>query len=620
MKKITLIKRRTLTTMSLIALLTAAAFAQGTAPGQQQPPPTTKGAVLKGKAPVNKEVLKVKLPKPYETRLSNGLQVLVLEDHKLPTFSMQMVILSGGLADPAQQPGAAQYTATMLREGTKTRTSRQLSEQIDQLGASLLANASLTSLTSTVAAAGLIDNFDQIMALFADVILNPSFPADEFNKLKQRGLAQLRLQRAQPGFLAGEMFAKALYGAHPGGRYALNAEQINSFTPARLQQFHDAHYRPNNAIFAIVGAVKPAEIVAKLEQSFAAWKPGDVPKTELPKVAAAGAAKIYLIDRPGSVQTNLVLGTLGIERNDPDYFALEMMNQVLGGGASARLFLNLREDKSYTYGAYSSVSSYKYPGAIRASSEVRTEVTKGSLDEFMYELKRIRDEQTPAEEFARAQRTIIGGWALQLESPQSVLQNAITQKLYNLPLDYWDTYPQKIAAVTPADVQRAAQKYLDLGKLQIIAVGDAQKIADVLKAYGTVERYNTDGGMIGGSQSLATGNGKDLGRPPTNASAAAQLAGAWTVTANTPDGVITFKLDIKPRGTEISGTLDTPFGQFPVTSGALIGNDVKLNIKAEISGNPAAVEFNGKLDGETMKGQISSPAFSTVEFTAKREK
>ena len=482
---------RTLLVAGLTALFAALGFAQ--APGGQPQPPSTKGAVIKGKAPVNKEILKVKLPKPYETKLSNGLQVLVLEDHKLPNFNMQMVVLSGGLADAAGQEGAAQYTATMLREGTKTRDSKKIAEEIDQLGASLFANAGLSSLTTTVSASGLTDNFDPIMALFADVILNPSFPADEFNKLKSRNISTIRLQRSQPGFLAAEMFQKVMYGSHPASRFALSAEQIGRITPESLQKFHATHYKPNNAIFAIVGDVKPAEVIAKLEKAFASWKPGEVPKTEIPKAAEPGTAKIYLIDRPGSVQTNLSAGVLTIERTDPDYFALEMMNQVVGGGPSARLFMNLREDKGYTYGAYSNVSSAKYRGVFNASTQVRTDVTDGSMKELFYEFKRIRDEKAPAEEFDRAKRTIVGGWALQLESPASVLQNTITSKLYNLPADYWDTYPQKISAVTPEDAQRVAQKYLDLGKLQIVAVGDAKKIAEALSKYGTVEIFDTEG-------------------------------------------------------------------------------------------------------------------------------
>ncbi|MEK6408987.1 MAG: pitrilysin family protein [Acidobacteriota bacterium] len=486
MKRIISKSKRALAAAIVMAVATVLCAAQA-------PKPASKSLVIKGKTPISKEVLKVKLPRAYETKLSNGMQVIVLESHKLPTFAMQMVVLSGGLADPADQHGAAQATSASLREGTKTRTSKQIAEQVDSLGASLSATSGLSSINSLVSASGLTDNFDQIMELFADVILNPSFPADELNKFKTRALAQLRAQRAQPGFLANEMFNKVMYGSHPASRISLAADEIQRLTPEVLQKFHAVHYKPNNAIFAIVGDVKPAEIVAKLEKTFGSWQRGDVPPTNIPKVSETSAAKIYVINRVPSVQTNLTLGNLSIERTDPDYYALRVMDQVVGGGASARLFLNLREDKGYTYGAYSGFSAFKYRGTFRADTQVRTEVTKGSMDELMYEIKRIRDEKVEPEEFDRAKRTIIGGFALQLESPPQLVNNIITQKLYGLPADYWDTYTLKIAAITPDDVQRVAKKYLDLGHLQIIAVGDASKIADMLKQYGTVEIYDSEG-------------------------------------------------------------------------------------------------------------------------------
>jgi zinc protease len=483
-------------------MTTALALALAASVALAQQPQTLKGVVIKGKTPINKEVLKVAMPKAYETEIGNGLRVIVLENHKLPTFAMQMVVMSGGLSDPAGQPGAAQYAAAMLREGTKTRSSRQIAEAVESLGATLNAGSGLSSPISQIAAGGLIENFDQIMELFADVILNPSFPADDLNKLKTRAAAQLRAQRSQPGFLANEMFLKTMYGAHPASRAALTPAQLQGITPETLKQFHATHYRPNNAIFAIVGDVNPSEIVAKLEKTFGGlqggaqpglWTRGDVPRPDLPKVSEPGQSKIYLIDRPGSEQTNLILGNLSIERNDPDYYALDVMNQVLGGGASARLFLNLREDKGYTYGAYSGFTAAKYRGVFRANTEVQTKVTKDSMDELIYEFKRIRDEKTPDDEFDRAKRTIVGGFAMQLESPQSLLANIITQKIYNLPADYWDAYPQKIAAVTADDVQRVARKYLDLAKLQIVAVGDAKQIADMMKQFGGVELYDTEG-------------------------------------------------------------------------------------------------------------------------------
>jgi predicted Zn-dependent peptidase len=477
----------------LAATIVTGVFAMLAVAQTPQPQKSSKGLVIKGKAPISKEALKVTLPKAYETKLSNGLQVIVLEQHKLPTFTMQMVVLSGGLSDPADQRGAALYTASLLSEGTRTRDSRQIAEQAESLGATLNAGSGLSTITSNITASGLTENFDQIMELFADLILNPSFPADELNKLKTRAIAQLRSQRAQASFLANEMFAKVMYGSHPASKVALTPEEIRNLRRETLQKFHATNYKPNNAIFAIVGDVKPAEIVAKLEKAFGSWQRGDVPATDIPKANETGSAKIYVINRVPSVQTNLILGNLSVERSDPDYFALDVMNQVVGGGASARLFLNLREDKGYTYGAYTGVSAFKYRGTFRANTEVRTEVTKGSMDELMHELKRIRDEKVEQEEFDRAKRTIIGSFALQLESPNALLNNIITQKIYGLPADYWDTYPQRIAAITQDDVQRVARKYLDLSRLQIVAVGDASKIADVLRQYGTVEIYDTEG-------------------------------------------------------------------------------------------------------------------------------
>jgi predicted Zn-dependent peptidase len=195
----------------------------------------------------------------------------------------------------------------------------------------------------------------------------------------------------------------------------------------------------------------------------------------------------------------LRLGTLGIERTNPDYFAVLLADGVLGSGPQARLFLNLREDKGYTYGAYSTFGGTRFRGTWWSGAEVRTEVTQGAMKEFMFELNRLRDTPVPAEELENAKRAIIGGFALSLEQPQSLLQNIITQKLYNLPADYWDTYPQKVAAITADDVQRVAKKYIDLGHLQVVAVGDASKSREVLTQYGKVEVFDADGKPVGGS-------------------------------------------------------------------------------------------------------------------------
>jgi predicted Zn-dependent peptidase len=253
-------------------------------------------------------------------------------------------------------------------------------------------------------------------------------------------------------------------------------------------------------MLTVVGDVTMKSILPVIEKAFGDWQKADVPATTIPAAPVQSAARIFLIDRPGSVQTVIELGTLGIERTSPDYFAVLLANRVLGGGPTGRLFLNLREDKGYTYGAYSSFGGSKYRGTWTASSEVRTDVTEGAMKEFMYELDRLRAEPVTAEELENAKRAIVGSFALSLESPTSLLANIVTQKLYNLPADYWDTYPQKVAAVTAADVQRVANQYLDKEHLQVVAVGDASKARDVLAKYGIVQVYDADGKLIGGSE------------------------------------------------------------------------------------------------------------------------
>ena len=478
--------------LMLVALVSSLAFGQGAAPAQQQQ--TTKGAVVKGKAPVSKEVLKVKLPRAEEARLANGLQVVLFRSTKVPTFNMQMVVLSGGLSDPADYRGLASFTASWLREGTKTRASKDIAEQIDSLGATLGAGSGFSSMTTNVSAGGLVENFDQTLEILADVIRNPTFPQAEVDRYRNRTLAQLQFLRSNPQFLAQEQFSRAIYGtSHPASVVTPPTDSLKKLSSKDLAEFHAKYYRPNNAILAIVGDVTMKEIMPKLEKAFGSWEKGDVPATTIPAAPAQVESKIYLIDRPGSVQTVLQLGTLGIERTSPDYFAVLLADRVLGGGPSGRLFLNLREDKGYTYGAYSGFGGSKFRGTWISSSEVRTDVTEGAMKEFMYELNRLRNEKVPADELLNAKRAIVGSFALSLEQPQSLLQNIITQKLYNLPADYWDTYPQKVDAITAEDVQRVAQKYIDLGHLQVVAVGDASKARDVLAKYGKVEVFDAEG-------------------------------------------------------------------------------------------------------------------------------
>jgi predicted Zn-dependent peptidase len=452
----------------------------------------------KNRAPVSKDLLRVTLPKATEATLSNGLTVLVMENRRLPLISIQYNISAAGpIFEPAGTPGLAGITAQMLREGTKTKTSVQIAEDSARLGASISAASGFGSSATVINASGLSENFDQWFALTNDILLNPSFPVDELNRLKQRMKAQLRQQRANPSFLSNEAFSRAVYGNHPAAVVAATNASIDAITPDLLAKWHAERYAPQNAILGITGDVKASEIVPKLEKMLASWKKTDLKEVLPPNPKPAAAKRVFLVDRPNSVQTSIALGNISIDRRDPDYIPLTIANHILGGSGAARLFLNLREEKGYTYGVYSSITAVKYPGPWRAYGDVRTEVTAGAMTEFFREFQRIRDERVPANELDDAKRSQVASFALSLESPSELLGYAITRKIYGFPPDYWDTYPAKIMAITAEDIQRVTRKYLNPENIQIVAVGDVSKIKPVMEKYGPVEVYDTEGKKVG---------------------------------------------------------------------------------------------------------------------------
>jgi predicted Zn-dependent peptidase len=487
-------KRRQFTAFLAFAAVTTFSFTQG--PPQDSKAVSVSKIERKGKAPVSKDVLKVKLPRAVEYTLDNGLTVLIIEDHRFPTVSVNFQIYgAGGVLDPGGAPGLASVTAQMMREGTKTRSSKQVAEDIDKLGATFSVNSSFSATAVNLNGSVLTENLDAWFGLMADVLLNPSFPADELAKFKQRTKVNLKTQRSQSSFLSNERFSKAVYGSHPAGRVTFTNESVDSFTPEALAKWHDERYVPQNGILGIAGDVTPAELMPKVKTWLgqAVWKKTDLKVVDPENPSPAKISKIYLVDRPNSVQTTIAMGNIAIDRRSPDYVAMTVMNRIIGDGPAARLFTNLREEKGYTYGAYSRMTTQRYPGPWEAYSDVRTEVTDGAMTEFLREINRIRDEKVPAAELDEAKRAVVAGFALSLEQPSQLLQYAVTRKFYGFPADYWDTYPASISAVTADDVARVAQKYLNPAAMQIVAVGDGSKIKTVMEKYGSVEVYDTDG-------------------------------------------------------------------------------------------------------------------------------
>jgi zinc protease len=445
------------------------------------------------RAPVNKEALRVQLPRPTVVKLPRGLTLVLLENHKLPTVAFTMWIRPGQLADPRDLPGLAAFTADMLREGTERRTSLQIAAALDSLGATLTANSRFGASYTAINASGLADNAAQVLDLLSDIALHPAFPASELAKYKQREGANIEERLANPGFLAQQAFRRALYVDGPLSVASPTKESIEKVTSEDLKRFHDQHFRPGNTILGATGDFKTDEMRALIEKYFGEWSGAAEPPLALPSKTAPSPASITLVDRPDSVQTYIMVGDRGIRRTDPDYYALVVMNQVLGGGPQARLFLDLREEHGYTYGAYSNFNAETYAGDWLASTSVRTPVTDGSMTRLVYEFKRMSSEPVPQSELDDARHAIVAGFALALEQPGQQLGNWLTVQYYGLPMDYWDRYAERIAAVDTAAIQAAAKKFVDLEHMQWVSVGDRKQIQEVLVKYGSVSVVDVEG-------------------------------------------------------------------------------------------------------------------------------
>jgi predicted Zn-dependent peptidase len=449
------------------------------------------------RAPVSTDVLKVKLPRPTEHKLSNGLRLLVLESHRSPSVSLTIQVPSSNLRDGAGLPGVAEATAAMMITGTPTRTARQISEQLADLGATVSfgggggfggrGGGGGGGGTATITVNALSENFDAALEIMSDILLHANFPADEFARWKNRQRSQLEQARTNPGTLSSDALMKQLYPGDARSITRLTAESLEKITRENLIQHHKQFFVPAGQLAGISGDISAKDAVAKLEKHLAAWKGGPVPEPKLSIKPPIGEKKVILISRPGSVQTEFTLANRAIDRLSPDYVACMVMNQVLGSGPAARLFRIIREEKGYTYGVSSSFSATRTSQHFSSSMSVRTEVTEPALTDLLKEFQEIRDVAVPKEELEGAKRTLVASFALGLENPAQVLQRWMQQREYGLPEDYWDTYTDKVMAITAADVMRVAKKYVPFDNVQIIAVGDGAKIRESLKKFGPVE-------------------------------------------------------------------------------------------------------------------------------------
>jgi zinc protease len=473
--------------LSLFAVLAALAAAQ--APQAQQPQ-SIAGVVKLNKAPVSNEAIKVKLPRPVERKLANGMKLLVVESHRVPTISLRLNMPSGDLRDPAGVPGVSDATATLIRLGTKTRSSKDIAENLAELGATMFIGSGQGEATITLSA--LTENFDAALALLADVLLNPTFPQDELDKWKTRTRAQLESAKSNPGFLGNDLLMRTLYPDDSRRFTHPTSDGLDKITRDVILEHYKTYYVPSGEWGGIAGDITPRDAVAKLDKVLANWKGGPVAHPSLKFPAQLTDKKVYLIPRPNSVQTLLIIANHAIDRKDPDYINIQVMNRVLGAGPSSRLFRIIREEKGYTYGVGSNFTATRYLNHFQASTSVRTDVTEAALAELIKQFADIRNRPVPADELADARSAISSSFVLGLESSQAILSRWMEQRMDDLPEDYWDTYTTKVMAVTADDVQRVAKKYVPFDNIRIIAVGDATKIAELLAKFGSVEQVSPD--------------------------------------------------------------------------------------------------------------------------------
>ncbi len=424
---------------------------------------------------------RLNLPVPVETTLPNGLKVVVVEQSRLPLVSFRLALPRGDAFDPPELPGLTDITTDMLGEGTESRTSRQIAEEVARYGATLSAGAN--SDYTTVAASALSVYADEVLELLADVALHPSFPEDELKLAKVNSQQNLIAQRAQPSFLATEALARVIFGQHPYSVVAPTPASIEAMTRAALLDFHRSAFIPDSAVLIAVGDVNRDSLVETVSRLFGAWTSGEAKVANFPSLPKISGRSAYVVDRPGSAQSNIVIANHGITRTHPDYFNLLVMHTVLGANASSRLFMNLREEKGYTYGAYTTLDARRYAGTFRAIAEVRTPVTGASLHEFFYELGRIRDEEVGEQELTDAKTYLTGIFPIRLETQDGLIEHLVQAKMYGLPADYLHVYRERIQRVTAEEVRRVANEHVTPDAAAVVIVGDAEAITEQVKSF-----------------------------------------------------------------------------------------------------------------------------------------
>ena len=428
---------------------------------------------------------KINIEEPESFTLDNGLKVLVVENHKLPRVSMSLRLDNPPIYE-GDKAGVSSLTGQLLGTGTKTMAKDDFNERVDFLG------ARLNFYSSGANANTLSKYFPEVLRLMADGAINPKFTEEEFSKIKDREIEGLKSNEKNVAYNAGRVRSALAFGKnHPYGEFATEAT-VEKLSLADAQSFYQTYFVPQNAYLVIVGDVDEDEVKKLVKENFSNWKKKDLPEYKMPEVSNLAQTEIQFVDMPNAVQSEIALvNTINLKQKDKDYFAAIVANKILGGGGEARLFLNLREDKGYTYGAYSRTGNDKYGAAtFVASASVRNAVTDSSVVAFLDEIHRIRNEKVSDKELANAKAKYTGDFVLSLEQPATIARMALEVETEGLDEEYYENYLKNINAVTAEDVQRVAKKYFLVDNSRIVVVGKGSDVVENL------EKINFNGKKI----------------------------------------------------------------------------------------------------------------------------
>lgn len=531
----------------------------------------------------------ITIPSARGTVLSNGLNVVVVEDSRLPLVSYRLGLRIGSSYDPPESPGLTDLLAGLLPEGTESRTSREIADEVARVGASLSAGAN--SDYTVVAASALKPFGEQILALMAEIVLHPSFPENEVELAKQNTKESLRQQRAQPSFLATEMVSKVMFGDHPYSIVAPTPESLDRGGRDEFVTFHKQKFVPNNGVFIVAGDVRHDEVIKQLESLFSTWRKGENLTTDFPSPPVRTKREAYLVDRPGSAQSNIVIANTGITRNNPDYFPMLLMHTILGATASSRLFMNLREEKGYTYGAYSNLDARRTAGTFRSTAEVRTPVTGDSLKEFFFELERIRKDPVSDKEIKDAKSYLTGVFPIRLETQEGLIDQLVQINMLNLPSDYLETYRDRVQAVTVDEIQRVANEYVRPDEAALIVVGDGSAVLEQIKPYcSDIAIYNT------------SGKRKDTSLPVSPV----DVVGTWSIEIDTPMGQsIPAKLVITGEGSSLAAKINSDMGDADLGQIEVRDNSFSKSASIDMDGHGVEILVAAQFDVNQVEGTIT---------------